>query len=97
MLDRLTQFADRIILTQYHSNPRFTPVEKLLSIAQQSDPTRRCEIRKANDIQAAMALSQEPLVSGRQAQTAVHIITGSFFIASEAKLHFALGGQPDPK
>jgi hypothetical protein len=44
-----------------------------------------------------MALSQEPLVSGRQAQTAVHIITGSFFIASEAKLHFALGGQPDPK
>jgi dihydrofolate synthase/folylpolyglutamate synthase len=97
MLDRLTKFADRVILTQYHSNPRFTPVDKLLSIAQRSAGTSRCEIRWASDLQAALALSHEPLASGQQAKTAVHIITGSFFIASEAKSHFALDGQSGGK
>lgn len=97
MLDRLTKFADRIILTQYQSNPRFTPIEKLLSIAQRSAWTSRCEIRCAVDLKEALALSQEPFASGQLSKTALHIITGSFFIASEAKSHFALEGQPGRK
>lgn len=97
MLDRLTKFADRIILTQYQSNPRFTSVEKLVSIAQRSASTSGCEIRCAGDLKEALGLSQEPFASGQQPKNAVHIITGSFFIASEAKSHFALEGQPGGK
>lgn len=97
MLDRITKFADRIILTQYQSNPRFTPVEKLVSIAQRSASTSRCEIRCAGDLKGALGLSQEPFASGQPSKTALHIITGSFFIASEAKSYFALEGQSGRK
>jgi len=59
MLERLVASVDRIVLTQFRSNPRFTPV-------QTNDPSM------------------------------VYVITGSFFIASEAKAYFASCGQIGP-
>jgi dihydrofolate synthase/folylpolyglutamate synthase len=86
MLELLCKFVDRIILTQYRSNPRFTPVERLVQIAAECQKNR-CEILAATDLQTALALSQG----------AVHVITGSFFIAAEAKSYFALEGHSDIK
>ena len=99
MLDRLCKFADRIILTQFHSNPRFTPVDKLLEIAQnsirktlhnsgtsrQSDRKDPCEILAAESLEDALVLSRQPLANGTAPTDTVRVITGSFFIAAEAK------------
>jgi dihydrofolate synthase/folylpolyglutamate synthase len=96
MLERLCKFVDRIILTQYRSNPRFTPVERLVQIAAECQKNR-CEILAATDLQTALAMSRRPMACGALSQGAVHVITGSFFIAAEAKSYFALEGHSDIK
>jgi dihydrofolate synthase/folylpolyglutamate synthase len=104
MLERLIASVDRIVLTQFRSNPRFTPVEKLLEIAN----SLASKARRA-DQHAAKILSCEDLpgalrLVGQSAQhrgqtndpSMVYVITGSFFIASEAKAYFASCGQIGP-
>ena len=98
MIQRLCDTADRIILTQFQSNPRFTPVEKLRAIAEQAVGRRRQaglrapEILSTQDFSGAMELSRRAIAPGRPASDAVHVITGSFFIATEAKSYFASVG-----
>ena len=98
MIQRLCDTADRIILTQFQSNPRFTPVEKLLAIAEQAVGRRRQaglrapEILSTQDFLGAIELSRQAIAPGRPASDAVHVITGSFFIATEAKSYFASVG-----
>lgn len=90
MLERLSGLANRMILTQFQSNPRFTPVEKLLEITTEINRKRidlglgTAEIQVANDLPQAVELCRRP---GQNANPeTVHVITGSFFIAAEAKL-----------
>jgi dihydrofolate synthase/folylpolyglutamate synthase len=103
MLERLIPSVDRIVLTQFRSNPRFTPVEKLRHIAEQRVSIGRkagqrvATIHTADDLPRAMGLvSQLPAIDLAANRSMVHVITGSFFIASEAKAYFASGGQIGP-
>ena len=104
MLERLVASVDRIVLTQFRSNPRFTPVEKLLEIANSLvSKARRANRRVATilsceDLPSALELVGQP--ANHRSQTndpsMVYVITGSFFIASEAKAYFASCGQIGP-
>ena len=104
MLERLVASVDRIVLTQFRSNPRFTPVEKLLEIANSLvSKARRANRRVATilsceDLPGALELVGQP--ANHRSQTndpsMVYVITGSFFIASEAKAYFASCGQIGP-
>jgi dihydrofolate synthase/folylpolyglutamate synthase len=107
MLDRLIQIADRIILTQYQCNPRFTPVEKLVSIANEllshhapklkSQNKKICQLVSAKDLPQAVQLSRLPMADPLARIEPVHVITGSFFIAAEAKSFFASNGPGGTK
>jgi dihydrofolate synthase/folylpolyglutamate synthase len=107
MLDRLIHLVDRIILTQFQCNPRFTPVEKLVSIANellnksdsehQSNRKSSCEIKSAQDLSQAVQLSRLPLAYRLANIEPVHVITGSFFIAAEAKSFFGSIGPSGAK
>lgn len=102
MLDRLCRIADRIILTQFHSNPRFTPVERLVEIAHETvrkiqfdqanseskNDGHPCEILSAESLEKAIALSRNPIPKSSHSADVVQVITGSFFIAAEAKSVF---------
>jgi len=104
MLERLVASVDRIVLTQFRSNSRFTPVEKLLEIANSLvSKARRADQRVAtilscNDLPGALELVGQS--AGYRSQTndpsMVYVITGSFFIASEAKAYFTSCGQIGP-
>lgn len=104
MLERLVASVDRIVLTQFRSNSRFTPVEKLLEIANSLvSKARRADQRVAtilscNDLPGALELVGQS--AGYHSQTndpsMVYVITGSFFIASEAKAYFTSCGQIGP-
>jgi dihydrofolate synthase/folylpolyglutamate synthase len=104
MLERLVASVDRIVLTQFRSNPRFTPVEKLLEIANSLvSKARRADQRAATilsceDLPGALRLvGQSAELRGQTNDPSmVYVITGSFFIASEAKAYFALCGQIGP-
>lgn len=97
MLQRLVASVDRIVLTQFRSNPRFTPVEKLLDIANSLvSKARRANrhvatILSCEDLPSAMELVGQPANHRSQPNdpSMVYVITGSFFIASEAKAYFA--------
>ena len=105
MLHRIIQVADRIILTEFHSNPRFTPVEKLVGIASELlsgsgarlPPKSACEIVSAKDLPEAISLSRRPMAGELLSIEPIHVITGSFFIASEAKSFFARNGLEGQK
>jgi dihydrofolate synthase/folylpolyglutamate synthase len=104
MLERLVASVDRIVLTQFRSNPRFTPVEKLLEIANSLvSKARRADQRAATilsceDLPGALRLvGQSAELRGQTNDPSmVYVITGSFFIASEAKAYFASCGQIEP-
>ena len=104
MLERLVASVDRIVLTQFRSNPRFTPVEKLLKIANSLvSKARRANRRVATilsceDLPGALELVGQPANYRSQTNdpSMVYVITGSFFIASEAKAYFASCGQIGP-
>jgi dihydrofolate synthase / folylpolyglutamate synthase len=101
MLRLIVPKVDRLVLTQFQSNPRFTPVEKLeqltneilgtVAVANAEGVATKCSVVKpapmilsASDLpQAIEFLRHHPFESrGRQE---VIVITGSFFIAAEAK------------
>jgi dihydrofolate synthase/folylpolyglutamate synthase len=104
MLERLVASVDRIVLTQFRSNPRFTPVEKLLEIANSLvSKARRADQRAATilsceDLPGALRLvgHSAELRGQTNDPSMVYVITGSFFIASEAKAYFASCGQIGP-
>jgi len=104
MLERLVASVDRIVLTQFGSNPRFTPVEKLLEIANSLvSKARRADQRAATilsceDLPGALRLVGQSAEHRGQTNdpSMVYVITGSFFIASEAKAYFASCGQIGP-
>jgi len=82
MLRLLVGFADRLILTQYQSNPRYVPVERLERLAREAmqNSLRRIDLFSAPEVTAAIEFARrEP--SPRD----LVCVTGSFFIAAEAK------------
>jgi len=93
MLQEILPKCDRLILTQYHSNPRFVPVERLEELASElkldaqnsnasdSESVRRIEILSAPNIDEAIRFARHDTIENE-----LICITGSFFIASEARL-----------
>jgi len=93
MLELIIPKAHRLVLTQFQSNPRFTPVEKLQSLTQEildgSNSTKRQqpEIFSAPDLATALNFVQKNPLATQTSKPAPElvVITGSFFIAAEAK------------
>jgi len=99
MLRLILPKVDRLVLTQFQSNPRFTPVEKLEQLTSEILGTevfgsvedgglkRAPVILSAPELsQALQFLRSNPMkVKGRDELV---VITGSFFIAAEAKAMF---------
>ncbi len=82
MLRLLVGFADRLILTQYQSNPRYVPVERLERLAREAmqNSLRRIDLFSAPEVGLALDFARRD----RQPRDLV-CVTGSFFIAAEAK------------
>jgi dihydrofolate synthase/folylpolyglutamate synthase len=84
MLERMLPRCDRIILTQYHSNPRALQVEKLEAIARSiasPNDTELAEILTAPDVATAMDYAARTAIDGE-----LLCVTGSFFVAAEARV-----------
>lgn len=85
MLERMLPDCDRIILTQFHSNPRALPVEKLEALARSitaESHTARAEILTAPDVAMAIEYATRTAIDGE-----LLCVTGSFFVAAEARAH----------
>jgi dihydrofolate synthase/folylpolyglutamate synthase len=82
MLRRMIPRVDRLILTQYHSNPRFVPVERLEQLAREElEIAPRCiELFSAPDVAMALEFARRD-----SQENDMICVTGSFFTASEAK------------
>lgn len=77
MLSQLAEFTDRLVLTQFESNPRFQPPENLLPMVPES-------IRPQTQIVAG------PVEACRQAHRSIApggvlVVCGSFFLAAETR------------
>jgi len=88
MLLKILPKCDQLILTQYHSNPRFVPVERLEALASElksnelrSKPGSETELFSAPGIDEAIRFATQ-----RTSGNELICVTGSFFIASEARL-----------
>jgi dihydrofolate synthase/folylpolyglutamate synthase len=82
MLRLIVGFADRLIVTQYRSNPRFVPVERLEYLAREemAQQLRRIDLFSAPDVAMAIEYARrEPRPKD------LLCVTGSFFTAAEAK------------
>ncbi len=99
MLRLILPKVDRLVLTQFQSNPRFTPVEKLEQLTNEILGTAAVGsvqdggIKRAPVILSAPELSQalqylrnNPMKA--RGRDELVVITGSFFIAAEAKAMF---------
>ena len=81
MLDQLLSYADRIIVTQFHNNPRSVPVERLEIIAREkSESNGTVEILSAPSSKIAVEYACRSAVPNE-----LVCITGSFFLASETR------------
>jgi dihydrofolate synthase/folylpolyglutamate synthase len=93
MLELIAPKAHRLVLTQFQSNPRFTPVEKLQSLtheilhASKSTKHQQPEVFSAPDLATALNYVQKNPIATQHSKSASElvVITGSFFIAAEAK------------
>ncbi|MFN7732807.1 MAG: bifunctional folylpolyglutamate synthase/dihydrofolate synthase [Pirellula sp.] len=84
MLERMLPQCDRMILTQFHSNPRALQVEKLEAIARSiASPidTELAEILTAPDVATAIDYAARTAIDGE-----LLCVTGSFFVAAEARM-----------
>ena len=85
MLDQLLSFADRLILTQFHNNPRFVPVEHLEEIAREKATT--------NPFVEILSAPSSKIAVEYACRTAVWkeliCVTGSFFLAAETRPMFS--------
>jgi dihydrofolate synthase/folylpolyglutamate synthase len=82
MLRLIVGFADRLIVTQYRSNPRFVPVERLEQWAREemAKSLRRIDLFSAPNVELAIDYARrDPRTDD------LLCVTGSFFTASEAK------------
>ncbi len=85
MLEQLFNFADRLILTQFHNNPRAVPVERLEEIARErAKTTRTVEILAAPTSKIALEYACRTSVPRE-----VICVTGSFFLAAETRPMFS--------
>ena len=85
MLDQLLSFADRLILTQFHNNPRSVPVEHLEEIAREKAiKTPYVEILSAPSSKIAVEYACRTSVSKE-----LICVTGSFFLAAETRPMFS--------
>jgi folylpolyglutamate synthase/dihydropteroate synthase len=82
MLRRMIPRVHRLILTQYHSNPRFVPVERLEQLAREelAIASRCIELFSAPDVAMALEFARRD-----SQENDMICVTGSFFTASEAK------------
>ena len=84
MLDQLMQFADRLIVTQFHNNPRSVPVERLEALARdKSSSFEPIEILSAPSSAIAVQHALRTAIPNE-----LICITGSFFLASETRPMF---------
>ena len=85
MLDQLLHFADRLILTQFHNNPRAVPVERLQEIAKEKAKTASTvEILASPTSKIAVEYACRTSVPRE-----VICVTGSFFLAAETRPMFS--------
>ena len=84
MLDQLMQFADRLIVTQFHNNPRSVPVERLEALAHNKSPSlQSIEILSAPSSAIAVQHALRTAIPNE-----LICITGSFFLAAETRPMF---------
>ena len=79
MLEILMQSADRIVLTQYTTNPRFVPLEVLETVTQSMKPRfPNVEVLSAPTPDAALDYAMTACLTDE-----LIVCTGSFFLAAE--------------
>ncbi len=83
MLDLLGDCLDNVVLTRYHGNPRFVPVETLAELARKASSTNAL----AKDW---FTINEDPLAACQTAmeqagRDGIVIICGSFFLAAEVR------------
>ena len=85
MLDQLLSYADRLIVTQFHNNPRSVPVERLEELARQKiDLSQSVEILSAPSSKIAVEYACRSAVPNE-----LVCVTGSFFLAAETRPMFS--------
>ena len=81
MLDQLLSYADRLIVTQFHNNPRSVPVERLEVLAREkAELNRDVEILSAPSSKIAVEHACRSALPNE-----LVCVTGSFFLASETR------------
>ena len=87
MLDQLMHFADRLIVTQFHNNPRSVPVERLEALAREKSASfQSVEVLSAPSSKIAVEYAQRSAIPNE-----LICITGSFFLAAETRPMFPPG------
>ena len=88
MLERLSMIAETMILTQYHSNPRYFPAAQLRPMIEANQILSIRTIEDSNDaFQAAWDDAKSFLDSSLEPNTnAVIVVCGSFFLAADARV-----------
>ncbi|MCY2983831.1 MAG: Mur ligase family protein [Planctomycetota bacterium] len=91
MLDQILAVADRLIITQFHNNPRSVPVERLEELAKEKAiSTRPIEILSAPSSNIAVEHALKTAIPNE-----LICITGSFFLAAETRPMFP-SQTPEP-
>ena len=84
MLNQILGFADRLIVTQFHNNPRSVPVERLEELAKErATSSRSIEILSAPSSNIGVEHARNSAVPNE-----LICITGSFFLAAEIRPMF---------
>ena len=80
-------FADRLIVTQFHNNPRSVPVERLEALAREKSASfQSVEVLSAPSSKIAVEYAQRSAIPNE-----LICITGSFFLAAETRPMFPPG------
>ena len=91
MLDQIMAFADRLIVTQFHNNPRSVLVERLEELAREkATSSRSVEILSAPSSNIGVEHARNTAVPNE-----LICITGSFFLAAEIRPMFT-SQTPEP-
>ncbi len=80
MLQQLHQQADQLILTQYHSNPRYREIADLLAAVPETTSQRPVQILAAADPVTAVNLA-----CAQACGPQLIVVCGSFFLAAEVR------------
>ncbi len=89
ILDILLTFADRLIVTQFHNNPRSVPVERLEELAREKAVgNNSVEILSAPSSNIAVEHACRSAISNE-----LVCVTGSFFLAAETRPMFPIASS----